>query len=206
MRPAVLSHLRFFILLVVVFACGASSRASAQSMAKSAEGGWVEVKPRVEPPSVFESDANVRLFGFTLIAGIPDGVAPGISFHPNTNLVHLDLSLSGLLALGVRAGVTFDPFDWVVAPTLTLAGGYNGWTRLPSDAIYYKLYYVNIQPGIEVGRRSRFRVFVRAGYSHFWVASRHPYSYQGVQPTSQPSLRISGWPSVSVGLTAYFGQ
>jgi len=205
MRSAVLSQLRFVVFVLVALESGSSS-ARAQESTDAPEGGWVPLKPRQELPSVFEADSKVRLFGVTLLAGVPDGIAPGISFHPNTNLVHVDLSLTGLLSLGVRGAVTFDPFDWLVAPTLTVAGGYNAWARLPSDAVYYQVYYVNIQPGLEVGRRSRFRIFLRAGFSHFWVTGRHSYRYQGIETTSQPALRVSALPSVNLGLTAYFGQ
>jgi hypothetical protein len=204
MRPAALSQLRLLLLLLVALASRSSS-VEAQQWAKTPEGRWIVVEPRQKLPGVFDADPKVRLFGVTLLAGLPDGIAPGIAFHPGTNIVHVDLALTGLLSLGVRAGVTFDPLDWVLAPTLTVAGGYSAWVKLPSDAIYYQLYYVNVQPGLELGRRSRFRVFLRAGFSHFWVAGRHSFKYQGIQATSQPNLRINALPSVNLGLTAYFG-
>ena len=82
-------------------------------------------------------------------------------------------------------------------------GNYNGGIGPEEDGDQY---YVNIQPGLEFGRRSRFRVFVRAGYSHLWAASRSSATFQGLQATSQPSVRINLFPTVNFGVTGYFGQ
>jgi hypothetical protein len=204
MRRELRNQLRIGLLLLLALGIG-SSNARAQQWSQSPEGSWSTVAARREPAPMFEPDSRLRLIGVTLLAGLPDGIAPGISIHPGTNLVHLDLGVSGLLSFGVRAGATLDPFDWVLAPTLTLAGGYSGWASVPSSTTEYQLYYINIQPGLEVGRRSRFRMFLRAGYSHLWVAARSPATYQGLQATSQPSLRINFLPSVNLGVTAYFG-
>jgi hypothetical protein len=182
-----------------------SSSVKAQRSAKQADGEWYVVEKR-EPTPVFEADSKVRLFGVTLLGGIPDGIASGISVHPATNLLHFDVAVTSLLSFGARAGVTFDPFDWVLAPTLTVTGGYSAWAEIPSTTTQYQLYYVNIQPGLELGRRSRFRVFVRAGYSHLWAGGRSSASFQGLQATSQPSVGIDLFPTVNLGATGYFGQ
>jgi hypothetical protein len=193
------------LFLLVALQAGASS-AEAERWAKQPGGEWHAVEERGELPSVFEADSKVRLFGVTLFGGLPDGVVSGISIHPGTNLLRFDIAVTSLLSFGVRAGATFDPFDWVLAPTLTVAGGYSAWAKIPSTEPQYQLYYLNIQPGLELGRRSRFRVFVRAGYSHLWAASRSPATFQGVRVTSQPRLRIDVFPTVNLGVTAYFGQ
>lgn len=197
-------QLLFLILLVFSLEAGSSS-VSAQRWAKSPDGQWIPVVERKEPPSMFEPDSELRLFGATLLVGLPDGIAPGISFHPGSNLVHLDLAVTGLLSLGVRAGVTLDPFDWVLAPTLTVAGGYSAWATIPSTSTQYEAFYLNIQPGLELGRRSRYRIFLRTGYTRFWVAGRSSASYRSLEATSQPSLRINFFPTVNLGLTVYFG-
>lgn len=192
-----------FLLVAVV---ASPSRVAAERWAKLPNGDWYSVEEQREPPPIFESDSKVRLLGVTLLGGIPDGLAPGISVHPGTNLLHFDLAVTSLLSFGVRAGTTFDPFDWLLAPTLTIAGGYSAWAKIPSTTTHYQLYYVNIQPGLEFGRRSRFRVFLRAGYSHLWAASRSPDTFQGVRATSQPSVRINLFPTVNLGITGYFGD
>jgi hypothetical protein len=170
------------------------------------EGRWIEVQKKAPAPSMFEPDSELRLIGATFLVGVPDGIAPGISFHPWTNFVHLDLSLSGLLSIGVRGGVTLDPFDWVVAPTLTLAAGYNGMAALPfvsAQSIRFETSYINVQLGIEVGRRSRFRIFLRGGYSHLWINTDYRPSYSGGQVTSPTKVQIDLWPSLNLGVTGY---
>jgi hypothetical protein len=205
MRRALLSQLPVALLLLVAVEAS-SSRVQAQRWAKTPEGDWYAVEEQREQPPVFGQDTKVRLFGLTLLGGIPDGIAPGISVHPATNLLHFDVAVTSLLSFGVRAGATFDPFDWVLAPTLTIAGGYSAWAKIPSTTTQYQLYYVNIQPGLELGRRARFRVFVRAGYSHLWAGGRSPSTFQGLQTTSQPSVRINLFPTLNLGVTGYFGQ
>jgi hypothetical protein len=205
MRCRLLRELPFALLLFVALEAS-TSRVEAQRWAKQPDGEWHAVDERRELPSVFEADSKVRLLGVTLMGGIPDGIAPGISIHPATNLLHFDVAVTSLLSFGVRAGATIDPFDWVLAPTLTVAAGYSDWAKIPSTTTRYYLYYVNVQPGLELGRRSRFRVFVRAGYSHLWAASRSSATFRGLRAASQPSLGIDLFPTVNLGVTGYFGQ
>jgi hypothetical protein len=187
---------------------GITSLAFAEPQYSVPPGGsqWVAVKPKAPAPSIFDPDDQLRLLGATLLFGVPDGIAPGLSFHPWTNLLHIDLSPSGLLSLGFRGGVTLDPFDWVVAPTLTVAGGYNGWADLPfttGKSIRFQTTYLNVQPGIEVGRRSRFRIFLRLGYSHLWVNTDYWPSYSGKQATSSTKVQLDLFPTFNLGLTGY---
>lgn len=206
MRRAFLNQLPIALLLAVVGLVSSSSVEAQQRWAKQPDGEWHAVEVEREQPPVFAADTKVRLFGVTLLGGIPEGIAPGISVHPGTNLLHFDLAVTSLLSFGVRGGVTFDAFDWVLAPTLTVAAGYSAWAKIPSTTTQYQLYYVNIQPGLELGRRSRFRVFLRAGYSHLWAGSRSSVTFRGLQATSQPSVRINLFPTVNLGVTGYFGQ
>ena len=193
------------LFLFLAMAASASS-ARAERWAKQPGGEWYPIEERSEPSAVLAADSRVRLFGVTLLGGVPEGIASGISIHPGTNLLRLDVAVTTLLSFGVRAGATFDPFDWLLAPTLSVAGGYSAWAEIPSTTTQYRLYYVNVQPGLEFGRRSRFRVFLRAGYSHLWAANRSPARFQGVRVTSQPRVRIDVFPTVNFGVTAYFGQ
>jgi hypothetical protein len=199
MRSLILSL--FFVLLFA----GAAS-AQQQYALEPATSHWVPVQPKKAAPALFEPDDKLRLFGFTVLIGLPDGIAPGISFHPWTNLLHIDVSLSGLLSLGFRAGVTVDPFDWIVAPTLTLATGYNGWADAPfvtGKSVRFTTTYVNLEPGIEVGRRSKFRLFLRLGYSHVWIDTDYRPSYSGKQATSSTQVRVGLFPALNFGLTGY---
>jgi hypothetical protein len=158
--------------MLLALSCASAAVAQDRFSLQPPKSRWMEVKPEADAPSIFEEDDKLRLFGVTLLLGVPDGIAPALSFHPFTNLLHIDIGPSALLSFGLRGGVTFDPFDWIVAPTVTLAAGYNGWADVPfieGQAVRFTTTYVNAQAGIEVGRRSRFRLFLRAGYSRLWV-------------------------------------
>lgn len=205
MQRRVFSELAVALLLLLAVGSSASS-VEAERWAKQPDGEWYAVEEEPEQTPDFEPDPRVRLFGVTLLAGVPDGMAPGLSIHPGTNLLHFDIEVTSLLSFGVRAGATFDPFDWMLAPTLTIAGGYSAWAKLPSTTTQYQLYYLNIQPGLEFGQRSRFRVFLRAGYSHLWADSRTTTSFQGLRVASQPSVRINLLPTLNFGVTGYFGE
>ncbi|MET0386880.1 MAG: hypothetical protein ABW321_13015 [Polyangiales bacterium] len=203
LRPSCLS---LIALAVVASVCASVSVARAQQRyAMSPDRRWAVVQPAKELPPLFEPDDKLRLFGLSVLVGFPDGIAPGVAVHPGTNLVHLDLALSGLLSFGMRASVTLDPFDWVVAPTLTIAGGFYGWAQASAD-VDFQLSYLNIQPGIELGRRSRFRIFLRVGYSHLWVTGRSKAAENPLPATSDPSLRIHFFPSLNLGITTYMGS
>lgn len=195
-------------LLISLFLLGSATPAVAQDLFASQppEGRWVAVKPKEAAPPLFEPDDKLRLFGVTLLVGIPDGIAPALSFHPWTNLVHIDVGPSALMSFGFRAGVTLDPLDWVVAPTLTLSTGYNGWADVPfvsGNAIRFTTTYLNVQAGIELGRRSRFRLFLRGGYSHLWIDTDNYPSYSGRQAQSSTTVRVGFLPSLNLGLTGY---
>ena len=199
MRSPILS------LFLVLLSAGAASAQEKYAL-EPPTSHWVPVQAKKPAPELFAPDDKVRLFGFTLVVGLPDGIAPGVSFHPWTNLLHIDVSLSGLLSLGFRAGVTVDPFDWVVAPTLTLATGYNGWADAPfvtGKSVRFTTQYINIQPGIEVGRRSKFRLFLRAGYSQVWIDTDYRPTYSGKQATSSVQVSVGLFPAVNLGLTGY---
>ena len=175
--------------------------ALAASPAKADE--WVVVRPRSEQPSLFEPDTSIRTFGVSLVAGVPSGIAPSLSIHPATNLVHIDIGPSGALAFGVRGGVTVDPFDSIVAPTLTVEGSYFGWADLPGiRGGRFDVASVGVLAGVEVGRRSRFRIFARAGYAHLWGSTRGLTSRYAVA-LDAPHYTLELLPALEIGLTAF---
>jgi len=206
-HPRALSLMRSFILSSLLALCCASAAAAQDRFTLQPPAShWVAVKPEAPPVSLFEPDDKLRLFGVTFLVGIPDGIAPALSFHPFTNLLHIDVGPSALMSLGARGSVTFDPFDWIVSPTLTAALGYNGWADAPfttGTSVRFTTTYINLQAGVEVGRRSRFRIFLRAGYSHLWINTDYYPSYSGKQATSSTSVRIGVFPSFNLGLTGY---
>src|SRR3954464_6538999 len=92
MRRPLLSELRVALLLLAVVG-GSASSAEAQRWAKQPDGEWHAVEEERDPPGVFEPHSKVRLLGVTLLGGIPDGIAPGISVHPAPNLLHFDVAV-----------------------------------------------------------------------------------------------------------------
>jgi hypothetical protein len=192
------------LLLALSFA--STALAQDQFALEPPKSTWVAVKPKAPLPPLFEPDDKLRLFGISFLVGLPDGIAPALVFHPWTNLVHIDVGPTALMSIGFRGSVTVDPLDWVVAPTLTVAAGYNGWADAPfvsGTSVRFTTTYLNIQPGIEVGRRSRFRLFLRVGYSRLWIDTDFYPSYSGKQATSSTGVRIGVLPTFNLGLTGY---
>lgn len=183
-----------------------SSIASAQTLSKTPESTWKEVRPAPPLPSITAPDTKLRLLGVVLSVGFPEGIGPGISLHPGTNALHVDIAFTSLVSFGWRAGVTFDPFDWVLAPTLTLAGGHVVKGDIPKLEGRYGFNYVNLQLGLEYGRRSRFRLYLRGGYSHLWVQTDKLVDGQTFNGATihNPSIEINLLPSVNAGVNAYF--
>jgi hypothetical protein len=165
---------------------------------------WTVVRPRAPQPSLFEPDSTVRTFGVSVIAGIPSGIAPSLSVHPfHSNLLHVDLGPSGALAFGVRGGVTVDPFDWVVAPTLTVEASYFGWADIPGiQGARFDMASVGVLAGVEIGRRSRWRIFVRGGYAHMWGGTRGLTDRYAVA-LDTPRYTLDPLPALELGLTAF---
>jgi len=169
---------------------------------------WVRVQPRAKETSLFAEDTQVRTFGVALLVGIPEGVVPSLAVHPfNTNAIHFDVGPSGALALGVRGGITWDPLDWVVAPTLTVSGGYHSKADVPGvQNVAFSAAYVSVQPGIEIGRRSRFRILLRVGFSRLWVQTHgledKVFSKFAVT-IDAPSVTLDMFPSLTLGISAY---
>ena len=193
-----------FALLCLAWTHGAA----AQEQLTYTRSSWVQVQARPGQPSIFEEDTKVRRLGVSLLVGIPEGVVPSFSVHPfDTNALHFDLGPSGALALGFRGGVTWDPLDWVVAPTLTVSGGYHATAELPGvENARFNAAYLNIQPGLEIGRRSRFRIVARVGYSRIWV---HTQGLEAKVATKYgvtidaPSVTLDLFPSITMGISAF---
>jgi hypothetical protein len=77
MRRLFPSQLPVALLLLIAIEASSSS-VQAERWAKKPDGGWYAVEEEREQPAVFEADTKVRLFGVTLLGGIPDGIARSI--------------------------------------------------------------------------------------------------------------------------------
>jgi hypothetical protein len=152
-----------------------------------------------------------RAFGLTMDVGVPDGAAVGVVVRPKFDWVRLGASAThNGIAPGVRLGVTIDPVDYPLAPTLTVEGGHYWEGKLPtlkdSPSIGYN--YANFHVGLEVGSRASFRFFLRGGAS--WVdvtaASQTQGSMTGGTVSGIGNPSYSGWlaPSGKLGFSAFF--
>jgi hypothetical protein len=148
-----------------------------------------------------------RFIGLSTDVGLPDGLALGVSVRPWPWL-RLGVSATyNALAPGLRAGFTVDPLPTVVAPTFTFEGGHAFGGRLPGvrtmPSVSYD--YVNLHLGLEFGRRSSFRVFLRGGAS--WVAlGANGTENSGIASATLSNLSYHGWlvPSAKAGFSLYF--
>jgi hypothetical protein len=182
--------------------------AAAQEQPTYVRSSWVQVRPRAEQPSIFAEDTKVRTLGVSLLVGLPEGVVPMLSVHPfDTNALHVDVGPSGALAFGFRGGVTWDPLDWVLAPTLTVAGGYHFPGEIPgTQNATFSAAYFTVQPGLEIGRRSRFRILLRVGYSRLWVQTHgleNKLSTKYGVTIDAPRITLDLLPTLTLGISAF---
>jgi hypothetical protein len=168
------------------------------------------------PPAVVQPDSTTpttpprhRTFGITTDIGLPDGAAFGIVVRPKFDWLRLHAAATyNLMAPGVRAGVTFDPIAFVIAPTLTVEGGHSWAGRLPvGDAPTVGYTYANFHLGIEAGNRSRVRFFVRGGVS--WIDATGSGNVPGGGGSSSVGIinpSYTGWlvPTAKLGVSTYF--
>ena len=106
--------------------------------------------------------------------GLPDGAALGLVVRPRFDWLRIGGAVThNGIAPGFRLGVTIDPIDFPIAPTLTIEGGHYWQGTLPtvqnSPTVGYN--YANIHLGLEIGNRANFRFFLRGGVSYVDVSA-----------------------------------
>ena len=150
-----------------------------------------------------------RTFGMTMDVGLPDGAALGLVVRPKFDWLRLGAAVThNGMGPGVRLGVTLDPLQYAVAPTLTVEGGHCFAGTVPgvqgSPSIGYD--YANFHLGLEFGNRSTFRFFFRGGAS--WVNMSSAQAQNSVINNGSTILNPSytGWvaPSAKLGFALYF--
>ena len=103
---------------------------------------------------------------------IKDGAAVGVTVKPKLNWLRLDLAgtYNGI-APGVRAGATWDVFNFGITPSLTLEGGHTWEGKIPGvdKSPDIGLNYLNFHLGAEFGNRNRWRFFIHGGPSYVSV-------------------------------------
>lgn len=125
------------------------------------------------PPARGAAPERFRWVGLQFDVGVPDGASLGVAVRPAITWARLEAAYTySLIASGIRGGITLDPVDTVVAPTITVEGGetFNGelpgsWVNLSNNPrVNYQ--YVNVHLGLEFGRRDSWRFFLRGGATH----------------------------------------
>ena len=112
--------------------------------------------------------------------------------------------VSDLFSAGIGAGVTLVPWKWLVAPSLTVDGGYlfDGDVRglahtlgVPVGSGRAAYGYVNGHAGLEIGANRRVCFFVHAGVSYVDLVA-HADGFTAAH------LKLFG-PSAKLGLTVF---
>lgn len=148
-------------------------------------------------------------FGMTMDVGLPDGAALGLVVRPKFDWLRLGAAVThNGMGPGVRLGVTLDPVQYSVGPTLTVEGGHCFAGTVPgiqgSPSIGYD--YANFHLGLEFGNRASFRFFIRGGAS--WVNMSGAQAQNSVINNGSTIMNPSytGWvaPSAKLGFALYF--
>jgi hypothetical protein len=166
--------------------------------------------PVVQPDTtVQDTPPRHRTFGITTDLGLPDGAGVGISIRPAVDWLRIGVAGTyNLMAPGVRVGVTIDPIAFIMAPTFTMEAGHSWAGRLPgSDAPAVGYTYANFHLGIEVGSRSKIRLFLRGGAS--WIDATPTHLQSGTSSESGAGLLNPSYvgllvPTAKVGFSTYF--
>lgn len=101
-------------------------------------------------------------------AGYPDGLALGPYLMPVKSL-RFHLSGTYNYAYGIRSGLTIDPFNELLSPSLSVEGGYvfpGSPIFIPGDAKISYVYF-SMHLGFEFGKPGKWRLFTHGGIT--WV-------------------------------------
>jgi hypothetical protein len=155
----------------------------------------------VVAPSAY---AAPHAFGVTLEAGAPDLVGVRLTVRPRS-WVRLNVGpVSDLFSAGIGGGVTVVPLRTLVAPSLTIDGGYlfDGDTRGIPQALGVPIGngraaygYLDAHAGLEIGANRRVCFFVHAGVSYVDLTA-HGDGFAAAH------LKLFG-PSAKLGLTVF---
>lgn len=109
-------------------------------------------------------------YGLQMDLGVPDGATAGLAVKPWVNFARLNLSGAYNMAPGLRGGLTLDPFNFGVAPTLTFEYGktWHGKPPIVENLPKIGYEYVNAHLGLEFGNRDSWRIFIHGGPTWLW--------------------------------------
>jgi hypothetical protein len=192
-----------------------SGSTSTGSDAPLAAESLAVARPVPQPPS----------FGVSLDGGFPDFAGISAVWRPWRMLrLHGGVLYNGA-APGLRAGVSFVPFDFFITPALTaeyghffggdgnfLAEGLSLDTGGALGDVLDNLQYtfVNVHLGLEMGLPNRFVLYLRAGLTRL-ETTLHGSGAAVEEYVNDPTLEVSDFqlrgnvPSLKLGLLFYFG-
>ncbi len=155
-----------------------------------------------------QADDKLRL-GFGMDVGVPDGAAVGIVASPWLPWLKVEgAGTYNYISEGMRGSVTLDPFKSPISLTLTgdLGGYFPGSIPGVNKSPTFGYVYENALLGLEVGKRTGFRFFLRGGVSHADVSVSN-FNQAFTLPTGamvgNPNVSLL-MPSAKLGFTWLF--
>jgi len=160
-------------------------------------------------------------YGVLFDAAVPDGFALSFAYRPHWAV---RLSLGGthnLLAPGIRVGASVVPFQWAVAPSLSVDAGHvfaadvgkviSGSTSIPKavdpllKSVSYN--YADLLLGLEFGSQRKFNFYLKLGLSRVWASTSgtgQGSSGNFTTTVKDPAVNL-GIPSVKLGFIVWVG-
>lgn len=150
-----------------------------------------------------------KYVGAQLDLGIPNGAGLSVVLKP-CKWAHFNAggTYNGM-APGMFAGLTLDPINFGIAPTLTaeVGGSFKGRLVGISEAPEISYRYVNLWPGLEFGSRDNWRFFLRGGAT--WISgtaykvNEFSSNNEGLA-ISDPKFTARVAPTAKFGFLVYF--
>lgn len=168
----------------------------------------VKSEPHTQVAPTLPAKPRFRWFGLQLDAGAPDGVALGVIVRPSLNWLRLNASGTwNYLSYGVRGGLTLDPINFPIAPTLTVEGGHFFYGTIPSEQLQVSYDYLNLHGGLDFGKRDVIRFFIHGGVSYMNVYTKNfstLFNHSDTITLSDPTFSVRAAPSLKVGIFYLF--
>jgi hypothetical protein len=151
--------------------------------------------------------AQSKKAGVQVDFGIPDGINAGLTYKPISWSRLYFTGSHNLMSFGVRSGLSLEPFNATIAPTLQLeVGGYwRGKFFLIENSPELSYIYSNLNIGVDIGNSNSWKLFIHGGPTYI---SGTIYSINEIiklDSAKISELKISGFavPSIKIGFYIY---
>lgn len=188
-------------------------------------GAPAEEAPTPAPPLPVASapPADIPHWGILLEAGLPDGLTLSAVYRPFSWIRASAGAGYNMLGYGIRGGVSLVPFDFVLAPSLSLDAGQffeadatpllqqvlpgvdlSAAGDIPKHVSYQ---FGTASLGLEVGSPRHFSIFLRVGLSYIQSTFK---GFEALLRTVDPDVEAQDpvlratIPSAKLGLVTYF--